>query len=85
MRSMTAKRHRYLIIVSRDRPEICDRLKEALRDEDVEIVVDRRQPRSAAGGDWPQDRRRQQGIDNEIQTRQYVIIQRRQRNGIAFV
>lgn len=72
------KRSRYLIIVSRDRPELCQHLRDIVGEEGIEIVIDRRRPATDSTltvfGD---DRRRPPGPENDISGRQYLIVSRK--------
>jgi hypothetical protein len=75
---MTPKRSRYLIIVSRERPELCHHLREVVGEADIEILIDRREPGTTAmASAWSEDRRRQPGPDNDIIGRHYLIVSRK--------
>jgi hypothetical protein len=48
---MTQIQSRYLIIVSRNRPDLCGHPRDALKGEDIEVLLDRREaPMGPEGG-----------------------------------
>ncbi len=62
---------RYLIIVSRERPELCTLLRQLLPMEDVEIRLDRRHQSSGAPRCERRDSVRPQ---NDLRARHYLVV-----------
>jgi hypothetical protein len=74
---MNPQRSRYLIIVSRERPELCHHLRQVAGEEGIEIVIDRRRPETYSTSSVFDDRRRPPGPENDITGRQYLIVSRK--------
>lgn len=76
---------RYLLIVARDQPDLCDYLmRDFAADEEVQVLLDRRQGerRQHRRPHEPERRRadrRQRGVDKDLRSRSFVIIHRRPR------
>jgi hypothetical protein len=78
---MNRKPSRYLIIVSRERPELCQHLRQVVGDQGIDIVIDRRAGNTSTLDSSGPDRRRPPGPENDITGRQYLIVSRKRERG----
>ncbi len=69
---------RYLIIVSRDRPELLETLKQTLSGEEggMEILLDRRGRLISAWREPGPDRRSSLGNSGDLETKGFMVVKR---------
>lgn len=72
---------RFLIIVARDQPALCDYLtRDFVGDEEVQVILDRRRGERHEGAQAHEparpepERRRQPGIEQDLRSRSVVIV-----------